>query len=131
MLGAELRHLASTPITEVETTLIIHPQMLQDFIEYNDFLGLADELLAELELDEVIQIASFHPRYQFRGTDPDDITNFTNRSPYPTLHLLREESVTRAVDSSVDVDAIPEKNIETLNRLGLQGWRDLKIPGDT
>lgn len=127
-LQSELQLLMQTPITEIETTLLIHPAVLNDFLQYNDFLGLVEDALTEMELDGVIQIASFHPRFQFAGTEVDDISNFTNRSPYPSLHLLREESVSRAVDSAVDVDAIPDKNIQTLKRLGLGGWEKLKIP---
>lgn len=128
LLSTELKYLDATPITEVETTLIIHPEILKDFLKYNDFLGLADKMLVDLKFAGIIQIASFHPRYQFQGTDVDDISNYTNRSPYPTLHLLREESVTQAVESAVDVDAIPERNIGTLNQLGIQGWKALGIP---
>lgn len=127
-LGSELSLLARTPATEIETTLLIHPEVLNDFLDYNDFLSLAESLLVEMKLEGVIQIASFHPQFQFAGTEINDITNFTNRSPYPSLHLLQEESVSRAVDSSVDVDSIPDKNIQTMNLLGHDGWKILKIP---
>lgn len=124
-LGEELLRLRDTPADEVDTTLLVHPHALGDFLDYNDFLGLADALVAELELEGVLQVASFHPDYRFAGTDPDDIGNFTNRSPHPTLHLLREDSVKRAVAAFPDPDAIVERNIETLRRLGLEGWRRL------
>ena len=98
-LGEELLRLRDTDAAEIDTTLVVHPQVLGDFLDYNDFLDEADGLVEALELDGVLQVASFHPDYQFAGTAPDDITNFTNRAPYPTLHLLREDSVARAVDA--------------------------------
>jgi hypothetical protein len=128
-LIAELQFLVKADPDAVDTTLLIHPEVLNDFLEYNDFLEIAEAALLELELEGVIQIASFHPRYQFAGTEVDDISNYTNRSPYPALHLLREESVTRAVDSHPDIDSIPEKNIATMKALGLDGWKKLGIPG--
>jgi len=121
-LTAELHALQAADPEVVETTLLIHPGVLADFPDYNDFLDDADALLDELELTGIIQIASFHPRYRFAGTQPDAIENYSNRSPYPMLHLLREESVERAVTTYPDVADIPEKNIETLNRLGHAGW---------
>ncbi|WP_242101695.1 DUF1415 domain-containing protein [Lysobacter sp. M2-1] len=124
-LGEELLLLCDTPADVVDTTLLIHPQVLQDFLDYNDFLDDADALLAQLGLEGVIQIASFHPHYQFAGTEPDDIGNYTNRSPYPTLHLLREDSVARAVEAFPDPDAIVERNQRTLAELGHAGWRAL------
>lgn len=102
----------------VETTLLIHPRVLQDFYDYNQFLNDADDLLVQLELDGVYQIASFHPDYQFGGTGPEDVENYTNRSPYPILHLIREESLERAIASYPDVERIPEHNIELLQSLG-------------
>ncbi len=124
-LGEELLLLRDTPTDVVDTTLLIHPQVLQDFLDYNDFLDDADALLAQLGLEGVIQIASFHPHYQFAGTEPDDIGNYTNRSPYPTLHLLREDSVARAVEAFPDPDAIVERNQRTLAELGHAGWHAL------
>ena len=121
-LGAELLRLRDTPAGEIDTTLLVHPDVLGDFHDYNDFLGEADELVATLGLEGVLQVASFHPQYQFAGSGPDDIENFTNRSPYPTLHLLREDSVSRTVDACPDPDAIVDRNIETLRRLGREGW---------
>ena len=124
-LGTELLLLRDTSPEEIDTTLIVHPRVLGDFLDYNDFLEDADALVAGLELEGVLQVASFHPRYQFAGTDADDVENFTNRSPHPTLHLLREDSVSRAVEAFPDPDAIVDRNIETLRRLGRDGWRAL------
>jgi hypothetical protein len=108
-----------------ETTLLIHPHALNDFFVYNDFLDDADAVVRELGLEGELQVASFHPDYQFADAAPDAIENFTNRSPYPMLHLLREASVERAVDAMDDTDNIPRRNIETLRRLGVDGWRSL------
>ena len=121
----ELTHLADTPAETVDTTLLIHPFVLTDFLEYNDFLDMADAAIVELGLEGELQIASFHPRYRFAGTDPDDIANFTNRSPFPTLHLLRESSITRAVVAFPEAGDIYEKNIRTLRELGKDGWDEL------
>jgi len=121
----ELQHLHSVPAEQIETTFLIHPAVLNDFMDYNDFLGLADLTLEQLDLDGEIQIASFHPDYQFSDVEPDDITNFTNRSPYPILHLLREASVTRAVESFPEADAIYLRNIGTMRALGMDGWKKL------
>lgn len=112
---------AADPAT-CETTLLIHPQALTDFLDYNDFLDAADAALDALGLDGVIQVASFHPQYQFAGSEPDDIENFTNRAPYPLLHLLREDSIKQAVESYPDVDDIPQRNIAMLKKLGAAGW---------
>ena len=124
-LGADLLVLRDTPAAQVDTTLLVHPDALQDFLDYNDFLEEADALVAELGLEGVLQVASFHPQYRFAGTDADDIGNFTNRSPYPTLHLLREDSVARAVAAYPDPDAIIDRNIATLRELGPDGWQKL------
>ena len=124
-LGAELLLLRDTPAEQIDTTLLVHPQVLGDFLDYNDFLDQADALVEALELDGVLQVASFHPDYQFAGSEPDDVENFTNRAPYPTLHLLREDSVARAVAAFPDPDAIVERNIETVRKLGVEGWRRL------
>jgi hypothetical protein len=123
----ELQALAAADPETIDTTLLIHPRVLTDFLDYNDFLGVAETAVEDLELSGILQIASFHPRYQFAGTGPDDIENYTNRSPYPILHLLREESVERAVAAFPDTSRIYEKNIETLRRLGLEGWKRLGI----
>jgi hypothetical protein len=121
----ELRTLAGADPATVDTTLLIHPAALGDFLDYNDFLGVADAAVADLGLAGVVQIASFHPRYQFAGSAPDDVENCTNRSPYPILHLLREASVERAVAAFPDAATIYRKNIATLRRLGSEGWRRL------
>ncbi len=126
-LLVELRTLADADPEEVETTLLIHPRVLTDFADYNDFLDVADDALDELDLTGEIQIASFHPLYQFAGSDPDDIENYTNRSPYPMLHLLREESVDRAVEAFPETEKIYESNMETLRALGREGWRRLGL----
>ncbi len=104
--------------TSVETTLLIHPGVLQRFSDYNQFLSAAEGFLVQSELEGTYQIASFHPDYQFAGTDPDDAENYSNRAPYPLLHILREESVDRAVRAYPDIEQIPARNIELLNRLG-------------
>lgn len=117
-LVSELRLLETLDPAQVDTTLLIHPSVFGDFLDYNDFLGVADATIGELGLVGVFQIASFHPRYQFAGTEPDDVTNRTNRSPYPMLHLLREASIERAVADYPDAALIPQRNIETLRRLG-------------
>ncbi len=124
-LVRELRTLAEAGPEVTDTTLLIHPQVLQDFLDFNDFLGVADSALEELGLDGTLQVASFHPQFQFEGTEPDDMGNFTNRAPYPTLHLLREDSIERAVESFPDAAEIYERNIQTLQRLGPAGWRRL------
>ncbi|MCW5576227.1 MAG: DUF1415 domain-containing protein [Burkholderiales bacterium] len=126
-LAEELRRMAAADEKELETTLLIHPQVLGDFLDYNDFLGVAEALVAELGYEGVLQVASFHPQYRFADTEADDIGNFTNRSPYPTLHLLRESSVGRAVDAHPDTERIYRDNIETLRRLGREGWDRLRI----
>ena len=104
--------------TLIETTLLIHPRVLQDFYDYNQFLNFADSLLLEMELVGVYQIASFHPDYQFSDTNPEDVGNYTNRSPFPMLHILREESLEKAIDNYPDVDQIPSRNIVLINSLG-------------
>jgi hypothetical protein len=102
----------------IETTLLIHPAVLNDFYDYNEFLAYADSLLEQMEFDGIYQIASFHPAYQFDGTDPDDVENYTNRSPYPILHILREASLEHAIAGYPDSDQIPEKNIALLKNMG-------------
>lgn len=124
-LAEELLLLRDTPANEIDTTLIVHPDVLQDFLDYNDFLDNADAAVEALDLGGVLQVASFHPDYQFAGTGPRDIGNYTNRAPYPTLHLLREDSVSRAVEAFPDADAIVDRNIKTLDTLGVDGWNKL------
>jgi hypothetical protein len=128
----ELRYLQAADPADVDTTLLIHPGILTDFLDFNDFLDVADVAVTELGLAGEIQVASFHPQYQFAGTEPDDIGNYTNRSPYPTLHLLREMSVERALAAFPDAAQISEKNIETLRRIGHDGWSRLwaAVPSD-
>lgn len=123
----ELKQLQALDAKERDTTLLIAPECLQDFLDYNDFLDLADQALVDLDLDGVLQIASLHPQYQFAGTELDDITNFTNRSPYPSLHLLREESIDRAVAAFPDPQTIFETNMQTMENLGLAGWQALQV----
>jgi hypothetical protein len=126
LLG-ELQGLAAADPGEIDTTLIIHPRVLGDFLDYNDFLGIADAAVVDLGLEGVIQIASFHPEYQFAGSAPDDVENYTNRSPFPILHLLREASVERAVAAFPEASEIYEKNMATMRRLGHEGWRRLSV----
>jgi len=121
VLQEELMHLNQHP--EVETTLLVHPEVLTDFMEYNDFLAAAEGLIEHLEVDGIYQLASFHPDYQFGGTQPDDAENYTNRSPYPMLHLLREDSLERAIAGYPGTESIPERNIELMNRLGVEHMR--------
>lgn len=121
----ELQVLAAADPQAVETTVLVHPQALADFDDYNEFLDLADAVLAEMGLEGELQVASFHPQYRFDGTAEDDVTNCTNRSPHPTLHLLREASIERAVNSVPDAAEIYERNVATLRRLGNAGWRAL------
>ncbi|MFI4891441.1 MAG: DUF1415 domain-containing protein [Steroidobacterales bacterium] len=127
-LGVELRWLQARDESECETTLLIHPWVLNDFLDFNDFLDAAQRLLAAFGLEGGLQIASFHPRFQFAATQPDEIGNYTNRAPYPTLHLLREDSIARAVDGLEDPDEIYRANIRTLQTLGLAGWEKLWRP---
>lgn len=126
-LIGELQTLAEADPEEIETTLLIHPRVLEDFLDYNDFLDAAEAAVEDLELTGEIQVASFHPQYQFAGTGPDDIENYTNRSPYPMLHLLREASVERAIAAFPEPERIYEKNMETLRRLGRAGWDRLGL----
>ena len=131
-LLAELQHeieiLTHANPEAIETTLLIHPQAFTDFIDFHFFLKEADAVIRNHGQEGKLQIASFHPAYEFAGSAPDDIANFTNRSPHPTLHLLREASIDRAVAAFPDAAAIYERNIETLRRLGHEGWRRLWLP---
>ncbi|MEO8936974.1 MAG: DUF1415 domain-containing protein [Burkholderiaceae bacterium] len=126
VLADELAFLVSTQASEVETTLLVHPLVFTDFTAFNDFIGDAEEVLSDAGLEGILQIASFHPQYQFAGTAVDDLGNATNRSPYPTLHLLREASIDRAVDAFPDPAAIFSANISTLQALGDGGWKALQ-----
>ncbi|GAB1233479.1 DUF1415 domain-containing protein [Ferrigenium sp. UT4] len=123
----ELELLAEMPRDKIDTTLLIHPQVLTDFLDYNDFLAVVDAALEEVDLAGELQVASMHPDYQFADTEADDITNYTNRSPYPTLHLIREESIDEAVAAFPEAEMIFEKNMETLRKLGHEGWDALGL----
>jgi len=123
----ELQTLADSDPEQIDTTLLIHPHVLNDFLDYNEFLDVADAAVEDMDLAGELQVASFHPQYQFADTPPDDIGNYTNRAPYPTLHLLREDSIEKAVDAFPDAADIFEKNIATLEALGHDGWRRLQL----
>ena len=123
----EFEVLAEASPVEIDTTLLIQPHVLTDFLDYNDFLDVVDAALADVELDDELQVAGMHPQYQFADTAPDDITNYTNRSPYPTLHLLREESIDKAVDAFPEAAQILDTNIETMRKLGHEGWNALGL----
>lgn len=124
-LITELTLLRDADPSEIDTTLLMHPGVLTDFLDYNDFLDVVDATVQELDLDGVLQVASFHPDYQFQGTEPDDIENHSNRSPYPTLHLIRESSIEQAVAAFPDAADIYETNMQTLRKLGHEGWKKL------
>lgn len=126
-LDRELDLLVATPAEECDTTLLIHATLFEDFLDFNDFLEVADGVLEEHSLEGVIQLASFHPRFQFDGTEPDDISNYTNRAPFAMLHLLREASVEKAVEAFPEAEAIFEENIKTLEKLGHAGWKALGL----
>lgn len=117
-LCTELDHLRDTPADRLETTLLIHPGVLSDFLDYNDFLDVADALVEDLGYADIFQIASFHPDYRFAGTQPEDAENYTNRSPYPMLHLIRQDSLSAALEHYPLPETIPQRNIETVNALG-------------
>ena len=124
-LDRELELLKTTPAEEVDTTLLVHPTLFPDFLVFNDFLNVAEEVLDEHELEGVVQIAPFHPDFVFDGEPKGDMSHFTNRSPYPTLHLIREDSLGKAVDAYGNTDEIYERNIEVLRTLGHHGWKRL------
>jgi hypothetical protein len=124
-LRSELTGLHAADPGQCETTLLIHPWVLADFVEYNDFLEVCEAAIVDLRLEGELQVASFHPRYQFEGTESEDIENYTNRSPYPMLHLLREASIERAIAAVPDIDEIYRRNIRTLRGLGFEGWQRL------
>ena len=129
-LLSEAENLAALDAAQRDTTLLIAPNTLADFLDFNDFTARAERRLARAGYDGVFQLASFHPRFQFAGTEADDIGNATNRAPYATLHLLREDSVDRAVEAFPDAEMIFERNIDTLQALGPQGWAALDVgPG--
>jgi len=121
----ELKFLRDMDAGDVETTLLIHPYVLNDFLDYNDFLGRVDALIEDEGYEGEFQVASLHPDYQFAGTQSDDAENYTNRSPYPVLHLLREDGLARAIAGYARPDKIPERNIRTMERVGAERMRDL------
>jgi hypothetical protein len=123
----ELQDLADADPEQIDTTLLIHPFVLNDFLDFNEFLDVADAAVEDMSLDGELQVASFHPDYQFADTDQNDISNYTNRAPYPILQLLREESIDRAVEAFPEAEAIFEKNIETMQQLGHEGWDKLDV----
>ncbi len=126
-LDNELQLLADTPASEIETTLLVHPTLFPDFLAFNDMLDLADQAVADHQLEGIIQIAPFHPDFRFADTDDEDISNYTNRSPYPTLHLIREDSIAKATEAFPDAAAIFERNIRLLEEMGHAGWDKLGI----
>lgn len=124
-LDRELQFLKDTAAEEVDTTLLVHPTLFPDFLDFNDLLDVVDDVIEEHGLEGQIQVAPFHPRFQFEGTEPQDPDNLTNQAPYPILHLLREASVERATQSGDSAETIVERNIETVRRLGTEGWKRL------
>ena len=126
-LHRELEALAEISPDKRDTTLLILPHALQNFLDFNDFTELADDLVEELDLGGILQVASFHPLFQFEGTDVDDVTNCTNRAPYPILHLLREDSIDKAVEAFPEAEMIYERNMQVLEDMGIEGWLDLDV----
>ena len=126
-LDRELDLLVATPADLIDTTLLIHPTLFPDFLDFNDFTELAEGVVDEHGLEGVLQLASFHPQFQFQGTELDDIGNFTNRAPFAMLHLLREDSVARAVAAFPEAETIFEQNVKTLEKLGHAGWKALGL----
>ena len=127
-LDRELQLLGDTPADELETTLLVHPTLFPDFDTFNQMLDIADAAIVDNGLEGIVQIAPFHPDFQFEGTDSDDIGNYTNRSPYPNLHLIREDSIAKAAQAFPDASAIFERNIALLEEMGHEGWDKLDIP---
>ena len=126
-LERELQYLAKASPEETDTTLLIHPHALKRFDDFTDFLDLVDVAVRMQGLSGILQVANFHPDYCFADVEADDLGNLTNRSPYPTLHLLREESLDRAVRAFPEAATIYERNIDTMERLGREGWRALDV----
>ena len=126
-LDRQVDELLDRSPAERDTTLLVIPEGPAEFLEFDAIVAAGERLLRKRKLEGVLQVASFHPRFEFAGTQPDDITNFTNRSPYPILHLLREDSVERAVEAVPDAALIYERNMDTLRRLGLEGWNALDV----
>lgn len=126
-LHRELEALAESSPEKRDTTLLILPQAFNDFLDFNDFTELADDMVEEMDLGGILQVASFHPLFQFEGTDVDDVTNCTNRAPYPILHLLREDSIDKAVEAFPEAEMIYERNMQVLQEMGIEGWLDLDM----
>ncbi|WP_434777988.1 DUF1415 domain-containing protein [Neisseria sp. Ec49-e6-T10] len=127
-LDRELLFLANCPPEETDTSLLIHPRLFEDFLLFNDMMELADQAIIDNQLEGVIQLAPFHPEFQFEGTNVEDISNYTNRSPYPTLHLIRESSIDKALTTMLNPDSIFERNIALLEEMGHEGWATLGLP---
>lgn len=123
-LDRELQTLLNTPASELETTLLVHPNLFPDFSVFNDVLDMADNALVDNHAEGIIQIVPFHPEFQFEDTEPNDISNYTNRSPYPTLHLIREDSIEKAAQAFPDPAVIFERNIKVLEEMGHEGWEN-------
>jgi len=126
-LMTELRLLADSDPEEIDTTLLVHPYVLQRFLDFNDFLEIADAALEDMGLEGELQVADFHPKFQFAGTTLNDVSNNTNRSPFPTMHLIRESSIDRAVEAFPDAATIYERNIALMQELGREGWDALNV----
>lgn len=127
ILRKELMDLAALEPEIRDTSLLMAPNLFADFLDFNDFLHEVDKVVDDLKLQGTLQVASFHPHFQFAGTDDADITNYTNRAPYPTLHLIRESSIDRAVQAFPEAEMIFEKNMQTLQQLGIDGWQKLGL----
>lgn len=126
-LDNELQRLLNTSPDELATTLLVHPSLFDDFLLFNDITELADQAILDNQAEGVLQIAPFHPAFQFEGTSVDDVSNYTNRSPYPTLHLIREADIARAAEAFPDASVIFERNIRLLEEMGEEGWQKLGI----
>ncbi len=124
-LQEELTLLDQTPATEIETTLLIISKMLADFSDYNQFLDLVDELLVQCEWEGIFQVASFHPDYSFADTEPDSVDNLTNRSPFPVLHIIREDSIEKVIKNITSADEIYKQNIQTIRNLSSEQIKTL------
>lgn len=120
-----LQELDSTPAQQIDTTLLVIPYLFQDFYDFNDYMDVAEGVLERLDLLGKIQIANFHPAYQFAGTQADEMSNYTNRSPYPILHLIREASLDKATHQFPDASIIFERNIALMQELGIDAWEKL------
>jgi len=124
-IQSECQRLDEIPVEQLETTLLVLPKVMQDFYDFNDFLAIANDLLSEGGWEGVYQLASFHPRYQFAGTEPADLENLTNAAPYPVVHILREDSLEQAINAYDDVDDIPSRNIVRMQGLSKEQQKRL------